>query len=209
MTGAREKGVKMGTRWPLLAGVILGLSALVLGFAIGDDTIERWHLAARWTARAGFPLLIAAYVARPLVQLAPSEVAKGLLARRKWFGLGFAASHTVHLGALATFLTITNQPPETTTLIGGGAAYVLLYAMALTSTDAAKRAMGRWWKVLHKVGIHWLWFVFASSYAGRLSDPDRWVIGAVFTPIAFAAAAIRLAAWIKVRRMQSARAVPA
>ena len=90
-----------------------------------------------------------------------------------------------------------------------GAAYALLYAMALTSTDAAKRAMGRWWKVLHKAGIHWLWFVFASSYAGRLSDPDRWMIGAVFAPIAFAAAAIRFAAWIKVRRMHAARAVPA
>jgi DMSO/TMAO reductase YedYZ heme-binding membrane subunit len=115
----------------------------------------------------------------------------------------------VHLAALTTFLTITNQPPQTTTLVGGGAAYALLYAMALTSTDAAKRAMGRWWKALHKTGIHWLWFVFASSYAGRLSDPDRWVIGAVFTPIAFAAAAIRFAAWIKVRRMHAARAVPA
>ena len=197
----------MRMRWPLLAGIGFGLGALLLGFAVGDDLAERWQLAARWTARAGFPLLIAAYVARPLVQLAPSDTAKGLLARRKWFGLGFAASHTVHLVALATFLTLTNQPPELTTLIGGGAAYALLYAMALTSSDAAKRAMGRWWKVLHKTGIHWLWFVFASSYAGRLADPDRWVIGAVFAPIAVAAAAIRFAAWIKVLRRSDARAV--
>ena len=72
----------MRTRWPLLAGVILGFGALALGFAVGGDTIERWHLAARWTARAGFPLLIAAYVARPLVQLGPSDFAKALLARR-------------------------------------------------------------------------------------------------------------------------------
>lgn len=199
----------MGTRWPLLAGAILGFGALLLGFAVGGDTVERWQLATRWTARAGFPLLIAAYVARPLIQISPSSPARALLARRKWFGLGFAASHTVHLAALVTFLTLANHPPELTTVVGGGAAYVLLYAMALTSTDAAKRAMGKWWKVLHKTGIHWLWFVFASSYAGRLADPDRWMIGAVFTPIALAAGAIRLAAWIKVRRMHRTRVVTA
>ena len=54
-------------------------------------------------------------------------------------------------------------------LIGGGLGYALILAMALTSTDAAQRAMGRWWKRLHRVGIWYVFLIFAQSYAGRLA----------------------------------------
>jgi len=187
-------------RWPILLGFVASLTALALGFAAGSDLVEQWGLAARWTARAGFPLLIAAYVARPLVQLWPSDFAKAMLARRRWIGLGFAASHTIHLGALIMALKVAGETRPLPVLLGGGGAYVMLYLMALTSNNASMRAMGKWWKLLHRIGIHWLWFVFAFSYFGRIFDPDRAAIGFFFFPIAAGAALIRLLAWLRIRR---------
>jgi len=195
----------MAKRWPLLLGIILGIAALALALSQPVDPVEQWKMAARWTARVGFPIFLAAYIARPLAQLWPSSFAKGLLARRRWIGLGFASSHTVHLFALVTYLKVSGDPPQPQVLIVGGGAYAILYAMALTSNDAAARAMGKWWKVLHRTGMHWLWFVFTVSYFGRISDPDRQMIGLVFFPFAMAAAFIRFSAWMDTRRKLRAR----
>ena len=194
----------MNLRWPLLLGIAVGFTALTAGFVVGTGIVEQWGLAARWTARIGFPLLIAAYVARPLVQLWPSDFAKGMLLRRKWIGLGFAASHTVHLVALYMALEVSGGTRTLPVLIGGGGAYVMLYLMALTSNRAAMQAMGKWWKILHRIGIHWLWFVFAFSYLGRIFDPERAAIGYLFFPIAMGAALIRFLAWQQFRRKQRA-----
>lgn len=195
----------MTNRWPVFLGAVLGLAAMALAFSQPADLATQWQLAARWTARVGFPLLIAAYVARPLVQLWPSRVAKGLLARRRWVGLGFAISHTIHLYALIMALQLSGEERPLPVLIGGGLGYFLLYLMALTSSAASVRALGKWWKRLHRFGIHYLWFVFAFSYFGRLFDPDRAWIGMLFFPIAIGAALIRLLAWWR-NRMKTRRA---
>lgn len=189
----------MQYRWPMWLGMALGIGALAAAFALDDGLQDQWQRAARYTARVGFPLLILAYIARPLHQLRPSGFSKAALASRRWIGLGFAASHTLHLGALIVALRLEGQTPEPATVIGGGLAYVLLYAMAFTSTAAAQRAMGKWWKRLHRFGIHYLWLIFAQSYLGRAFDPERMWVGVIFGSIAFAAAVLRLAAWMKSR----------
>ena len=197
----------MDQRWPMWLGLAVGFAAVGIGFSWGETLEQQWQLSARYTARAGFPLLILAYIARPLHQLLPSAFSKAALARRRWIGLGFAISHTIHLAALSMALWLAGQSPELITVVGGGLAYVLLYAMAFTSTAAAQRRLGKWWKRLHRFGIHYLWLIFAQSYLGRAFDPERMWVGVIFGSIAFAAAAIRFAAWIKTR--QTIRALPA
>lgn len=185
---------------PILLAGALSVLAVAVGWWMGGDHIEQAGLAARYTARVAFPLFILVYSASSLVTLWPMEWTRSLLRNRRHWGLAFALAHTVHLVALATFLSISGESRGLVTFVGGGAAYLLLYLMAATSNAAAMRVLGPWWKRLHSLGIHWLWFVFAFSYFGRLSDPERFVIGATFFPIALAALALRVAAWMKRRQ---------
>lgn len=190
-------------RWPLALGTLLGLLAVYAGLRAGADQVAGWQLAARWTARVGFPVFILSYSASALLRLWPSDLTKVLLRDRRWWGLGFAACHTIHLYALVTYLRLSDTPPQLTTVIGGGGAYVLLYAMTLTSSNAAQYALGRNWKRLHTLGIHWLWAVFTFSYAARVAKGVEMPYAAFALAIALLALGLRIMAWqaARARRM--------
>ena len=194
----------MSKYWPTWAGALLGLMAIAFAFASHTDLVKQWHYAANYTARVGFPLLIAAYVARPLVELTRSDWAKFLLARRKYFGLGFAISHTIHLVALVMAIEVSGVGKGLVTYVVGGGAYAMLYVMAITSNASAMKAMGVWWKRVHRFGIHYLWFIFFQSYAQRAIDPEQAAVGIPFTAIAVGAAVIRFVAWQKTRKRRQA-----
>ncbi|QPC99888.1 hypothetical protein [Qipengyuania soli] len=192
----------MEKSWPMWLGLVLGLGAIGAGLAFWPTPELQWSAATRYSARIGFPLLILTYSARPLFDLTHSDWARSILARRKWIGLGFAMSHSVHLVAIVTLFRLRGEVPETVTIIGGGFAYVLLYAMALTSNRRAMQALGRWWKRLHLLGIHYLWFIFAQSYLGRIFREGTEFEGAMGLTIALAAAGLRAAAWVRKRNLR-------
>lgn len=184
--------------WPVLLGALLGLLTMRYGLAAGSDVAESWKLAARYTARAGFPLLMIAFTASSLVRLWPGALTKALLRDRRWWGLGFAACHSIHLYCFLNFFQLAGKPAPVAAVIGGGA-YVMLYAMVLTSTDGARRALGRNWKRLHAVGIYWLWLVYTFAYTARALTDDDLVIGVLFGMIAIAARVIRFEAGRRTR----------
>jgi sulfoxide reductase heme-binding subunit YedZ len=189
-----------GVPAPILIAGAAALLAVAAGVASGGASAEdAARLAARYTARVAFPLLVLTYVASSLATLWPGERTRALLRQRRHWGLGFALAHFVHLGALVSFFVVIGERPDLFTMVGGGLAYLFLAAMAVTSTDAARRTLGPWWKRLHVAGMHWLWIVFAFTYLGRLSDPERFVQGAVLLPVAMAALLLRIAAWWKRR----------
>lgn len=179
---------------PLLVGLAAGLLAVAAGLLMGGDAAERAGLAARWTARAGLPLFLVAFLASTLVRRWPGPITRALLRRRRQWGLGFALAHTIHLVALGINVTVYAPGRSWQSLIGGGMAYALLYLMAFTSTDGWQRRLGRWWGRLHTVGIYYLWFIFTASYAGRAfgDDPGKRLVGLVFGSIMIAALALRL-----------------
>lgn len=184
---------------PLWLALILSVLAVGIGFGWGQGLEEQWRLAARYTARVGFPIFLLTYAASSLAKLWPGDATRSVLRHRRQWGLAFAFTHSVHLVALVMAYAVVSQWPSASTLAGGGLAYALLYAMAITSNDASQRALGRWWKRLHTLGIHWLWFIFAFSYAGRIADPARQLEGVVFTVLALAALGLRVLAWRKHR----------
>lgn len=189
----------MARRWPVFVGLGLSLAALGAGLLLEPDRIEGWHFAARWTARVGLPVFLAVYLASSLGRLYPAGWSRALLRDRRWWGLGFAASHTVHLVALVTYLQISGTPRTLASLIPGGIAYLLLFAMALTSSDAAMRTLGRNWKRLHTLGIHYIWFIFFISSVGRVLDPAKRTPGLIEVALTLAALAVRVAAWRRKR----------
>jgi methionine sulfoxide reductase heme-binding subunit len=186
--------------FPLYIALGVTVVSLLAAWALGEGRDEVAMLASRYTARVSFPIFIVAYLASSLARLWPGEASRAILSRRRQWGLGFAFAHTVHLVALGIYNIMVLNMPSMQALLGGGLAYGLMFAMALTSNAWGMRALGRHWKTLHRVGIHWLWFIFTFSYFGRLFDPERAAIGYVFFPICVAALGIRLWAWR--RRMQ-------
>ena len=186
--------------WPILFGLLIALAAVFAGLHWGADRIEGWRFAARWTARVGFPIFILTYSASSLGRLWHSPLTRSVWRDRRWWGLGFAAAHTVHLYALMTYLRVSGDTRPLPVLLGGGFGYVLLYAMVLTSDDAAMRALGKNWKRLHTLGIHWLWAVFFVSYLGRVFEPESLMTGLVGTAIALGALGLRITVWAKGQR---------
>lgn len=179
-------------RWlPFALALLLGLTAISAALMAGETSAEQARLAARWTARAGLPIFLTAYLASSLMRLAKTDITRALMRRRRQWGLGFALAHSIHLVALAINVLVF-APRALTSLIAGGLVYLLIYAMALTSNDAAVRMLGKWWKRLHTLGIHSIWAVYTLSYTGKLANPDQIMAGAVLAPVMFGALGLRL-----------------
>lgn len=196
----------MSRRWPMFVGLAVGVAALLVGLQVGANHTEGWQLAARWTARVGFPLFLITYSASALLRLSPGDLTKALVRDRRWWGLGFALCHTVHLYALTTYNMLLDHIPSLTTLLGGGGAYAILYVMAFTSNDAAVRKLRANWKRIHSLGIHWLWFVFAFSYFGRVMSGREMPYSAIALALAIMALGLRIAAWRQARARRQAAA---
>lgn len=180
---------------PLLIGLTAGLFAVAMAFLFAADAPERALLAARWTARAALPVFLVTYLASSLVRLHPTDLTKAVMRRRRQWGLGFAIAHTIHLAALLINITIY-QPRPLESLIAGAIAYSAIYIMALTSTNAAQRRMGRWWKRIHTFGIHYVWFIFTASYALSAlgDDPQYYPQGWALMTVMVAALGVRVLA---------------
>lgn len=189
------------TVWPTWLGLLAGLAALATGLLAGSDLQEGWQLAARYTARASFPFFIVTFVASSILRLYRRPWTKALLRDRRWWGLGFASCFFVHLVALLTYNWLMDRFPPAGLLDRGVWAYAVLLAMVLTSTDGARRRLGRWWTVLHRVGMWGFFFIFVlSPYADALlalkmpdSDPltDAYLLAGV------AAVALKIAVRLK------------
>jgi DMSO/TMAO reductase YedYZ heme-binding membrane subunit len=190
----------------LALGLIAGFAAIYLGLTTGTGAADAWGRAARWTARIGLPIFLLTYVASALGRLWPGNLTRAIWRDRRWWGLGFAACHTVHLYALIRALEASGEVRSLSSLIPGGLAYVLIFAMALTSNDAAMRALGRNWKRLHRFGIHYVWLIFTLAYAGRLLESKTRPEAIYGVTLCLAALGLRIAAH---RQTRQAKAAPA
>ena len=191
-SGARSRR-SASTLFGFCAAATLGATlAALYGHGAASAPDERWQLAARYTARFSFSIFLPVFVASAWNRLAPGRVSRFLVRHRRALGLAFATAHTVHLAALVTYNVVAGKRPDVVTLVAGGGAYLVMFAMVATSNDASVRRLGRNWLRLHALGVYWLWFVFAFSYAGRTFGGNPG-----FAPLfaaAVAALALRIAA---------------
>jgi DMSO/TMAO reductase YedYZ heme-binding membrane subunit len=173
----------------------LALAIATAGYlAHGGWAYEGAAAAARLTARNSFLWFLVAWSASAVARLWPGGWRTALLRRRRSVGLGFAASHTVHLGALLVAILVFDHGTKLVTIVGGGLGYLFVFAMAITSNDAAVRRLGqRRWRLLHATGGYVIAGIFAFSYLGRVKA-DPWLGVPMMTLIGLAAA-LRILAW--------------
>ena len=204
------KPLTLPSGWKLfaaLAGLTLCMTAAVLlSYPPGADGLRS---AIRATARSSFALFLLAFLASSLVTFLPGSGSRRLLRERRYVGLAFAFSHTVH-GLL--IYRYAQQFPElfwagrtVTTSLPGSIGYLFLLLLTLTSFKAPIRLLGgRAWKALHSTGMWVLAGVFCLSFYKRI-PMGGWY------PLAFAlmfsAMALKLTAKLAQQQRRTASAL--
>ena len=153
------------------AVTVAAIAALVL--AVHGPTRQGMHLVLRATARTSLVLFLAVFVASPLRVAWPSRATRWLLENRRYLGVSFATSHTVHFAAIIGLTRVSPERPDLVVVLLGGLGYAFVFAMAATSFDTTAGWLGpKRWKTLHTAGVYYIWFVFTlTSLGGVKRDP--------------------------------------
>jgi len=151
----------------LVAWSALGAAGLCAGVLAAQGSGEQGlGLLARATARMACLLLLAAWSASSLRVLWPVPATAWLLRNRRHLGLSFATAQLAHALAIGGLVRLRGDAFEydPVSLAVGGTAYAFTAALAATSSDRAVARLGRArWRALHRVGVHWIFFVFAAT----------------------------------------------
>jgi len=189
--------------WPTWLGFFAGVAVVIIGLLTGADLHEKWQLATRYTAQVSFPFFLITFVASALVRLFPNAWTRAIMRDRRWWGLGFAACFLTHLVALLVYNWLEGRFPPAGFLDRGVWAYAVLLAMILTSTNAARRRLGRGWTILHRIGMWGFLVIFAlTPYLDdflTLKMPDDNPLVDPYTLSCLAAIALKAAARVKSR----------
>lgn len=194
-------GATLWRGWTLtLTAAVATATVCSFAYTLEGGGLNGWSSVVRTSAKTSLLLFTAAFVASSARVFWRTPATAWLLANRRYLGVAFAASHAIHLLGI---VFVANLSPdfvlELPTLIFGGGAYVLLFAMAATSFDGAAAWLGRRrWHLLHKTGMYWIWFVFVASYTPRMLMQSAWY--APMVALLFGAAGLRFAAWRRQRR---------
>lgn len=201
------KPLTLPSGWKLftaLAGLTVFMTAVVLlSYPPGAEGLRS---AIRATARSSFALFLLAFLASSMVTLLPGNGSRWLLRERRYVGLAFAFSHTVH-GLL--IYRYAQQFPElfwagrtVTSSLPGSIGYVFLLLLTLTSFKVPMRLLGgRTWKTLHSTGMWVLAGVFCLSFYKRIPMGGGYSLAFA---LMFSAIALKLTAKLAPRRAADA-----
>lgn len=199
---------KYSQGWIIVGWAALALSAMVaIILAVYGAGEEGARVTIRATARTSFALFLVAFTATALVRLWPGGVTKWVRANRRYIGVSFAASHAIHAVAIVWLAVLTSgasiRETDTSALVGGSLAYLFIAAMVVTSFDRTAALLGqKGWKILHTIGMYYLWMIFFISYG------ERAAVSIYYAPLALlliAAIALRFAARMRSRRLVAAK----
>ena len=196
----------------IVSVLLLAMTVLILGSAgSGEPGLS---MLVRATARTSLVLFAGAFTASSLRRLWPTGATGWLLRQRRYLGLSFAVSHALHalaIGGLGLVLGDAFEVGAVTAIFGGGA-YLMIVLMAATSFDRSAAWLGRRrWRLLHVVGVYWIWIIFANSYTSRavmaIARGSESLAYVPVTILVWAMLGVRVAAALRARRRASAAAL--
>jgi DMSO/TMAO reductase YedYZ heme-binding membrane subunit len=140
---------------PSMTKGCLYLIALVATFAPLLATLEgldldNVHKGVVMTARTAFVFFLVVYFARPIKELTGL---KWLLRYRRTLGLCVAIAMTVHYSFLVAYFSLSEESATDNML-----------RFVTGMMGGSFRALGQWWRRIHRAGIHYLWFFFFVSF---------------------------------------------
>lgn len=154
----------------LAALTLLMTAAVLVAQPPGADALRS---AIRATARSSFALFLLTFLASSLVILMPGAGSRRLLRERRFLGLAFAFSHSVH--GVLIYLYAQRFPElfwagrSTVANLPGSLGYLFILLLTLTSFKTPMRLLGpRLWKGLHSSGTWLLAVVFCLSFYKRI-----------------------------------------
>jgi hypothetical protein len=163
--------------WKVIIGTALGTTAIALlqVYFSGTNEHSLRHLIS-WTAKMSVICFSLAFGISSVFHFFKNDVTALIFNYRPHLGLAFAVFHTFHL----VFLILLQQYfhpvfnlAKTTSLIGGGMAYILMYMMVFTTFVKGKNMMRPGaWRTLHLVGGYWILLVFIRSYFRQVIYED-------------------------------------
>lgn len=162
---------------------------------LSDSGSDAARIVIRATARTSVVLFGAAFIASALASLWRHPVSAWLLRNRRYLGMSFGVSHTIHYFAVFAFLKLD---PELFQVLGGEIGFeklapvIVLALLMATSFDRTAAMMGRRaWKVLHQFGVYFYWVLFLGAFGKRAAGSAFY---AGFTVLIIMMMVIRLAA---------------
>jgi sulfoxide reductase heme-binding subunit YedZ len=162
--------------WSALA-IATMLATILLLNGINEESMR---MAIRATARTSCILFAIAFIASSVRKFWSNQISTWLLKNRRYLGLSFAVSHSFHALAIIGLAIVT---PHTAlkTDHGGNLGYLFIFAMTATSFDrTAKLLTPNAWKLLHTVGMYYLWLALTYAFSMRIIDGKSWLIYAPF-----------------------------
>ena len=160
--------------WPLFF-IIAVFSALIMTvgiWSIGVTTAEETVALLRLSVQISAPWIYITFIASALVKLFPSKTSRWVLRNRRYFGLSFAAA----MGWQMLFIIVLfsaympyymEELHKTSDLILRTAAYIVLFALTITSFYPVRRRMRQQhWRWLHLFGV---WLMFLSIWVSYAS----------------------------------------
>lgn len=160
--------------WPLfflIAGII---SLGMIGYMTTQDLSKPGGLSEmiQCSVRLAVPFLFLAFAASSMSKLVPTTLNDWLMRNRRYFGLGFAAGFAWQLFFIL-WLGLGHPDYYAKHVFSGFedfvhyrlGPYLFLTAMTISSFHPVRRRMNRRvWRVLHWVGIYWLFYVIEYTY---------------------------------------------
>jgi hypothetical protein len=182
-------------KWEIVGFSTLAIAtilALILLFNGVDE--ESMRIAIRATARTSCILFVSAFLASSLRKIWSNQLSIWLQKNRRYLGVSFAVSHGFHALAIIGLAIVT---PHTAvhTDHGGNLGYLFIIAMTATSFDRTARLLSpNAWKILHTVGLYYLWLALTYAFSLRLIDNRSMFIYLPFVMLLVLAMIVRIIA---------------